>query len=312
MLASVFNKSRPINYVIIAVTLVLFYLAYLFKTYSGAETGYISLIFQKFGLLLLLVSGLFLLNFIAHKNRLSKDTTYAMLLFMVFLLLFPTVFVNTNSIIANFFLLLALRRLISLQSLLTPKEKIFDASFWIFVATLFHFWSIVYIIMVFIAIIIHVAADYRNWVIPFIAFFAVGILFAMATLIINEDFFTHVVGEMRISFDFTYFENIYQNIALAFFASVTVLFLFAYLVFINGMPINLKTGHRQILLSFLIGVGIYVLSADKNNSMLVFTFAPLAIMGANYLENQEKYWIKEAVLATTVLVALLLFILQML
>ncbi|KAF2518973.1 hypothetical protein E0W68_06870 [Flavobacterium salilacus subsp. salilacus] len=309
MLASVFNKSRPINYVMIAVTLVSFYFLYLFK--DDSWTAYFYLILQKTGLLFLLAGSLFLVNFITHKNRLTKDNTYAMFLFMVFLILFPTIIVNTNIIISNFFLLLALRRLISLQSLITPKEKIFDASFWIFAAAIFHFWSIIYIVLVFISIIFHVSRDYRNWIIPFIAFFAVTVLYFMAVLVIDKSFFNHVMGEIHVSFDFTYFENIYQNIAIAFFASVTVLFLFPYIFSISSKPLNLQVSHKKILFSFLIGVGIYVLSDAKNNSFLAFTFAPLAIMGANYLESQKNYWVKETVLAAIVIVSVILFVMQL-
>lgn len=309
MLASVFNKSRPINYVLMGCTLVLFYILYAFKDTFWLDYSWI--ILQKTGLMLLLAFSLFLVNFVTHKNTLSKANTYAMFLFLVFLILFPTIMVNTNIIISNFFLLLALRRLISLQSLITPKEKIFDASFWIFAAAVFHFWSIIYIVLVFISIIFHVSRDYRNWIIPFIAFFAVAVLYLMAALIIDRGFFAHVMGEISISFDFTYFENIYQNIALAIFSSIAVLFAFPYITSISDKPLNLQSSHKKILYSFLIGLAIYILSDAKNNSFLAFTFAPLAVMGANFLEKQENIWFKEIVLAVITAIAIFLFVMQL-
>lgn len=309
MLASVFNKSRPVNYIIIAAVLVLFYFLYLFKdTYW---IGYIYLIMQKAGLLLLLAGSLFLVNFITRRNTLSRANTYAMFLFLVFLILLPTTLVNTNVIISNFLLLLALRRLISLQSLITPKEKIFDASFWIFASALFHFWSILFIVLVFISIIFHVARDYRNWIIPFIAFFAVGIIYAVAILAFGKDFFDHLHGEARISFDFTYFENIQQNIALAAFSSFAVLFSITQIMALPGKPLNMQASYKKIIYSFLLGVVVYVLSAEKNNSFLAFTFAPLAIMGANYLESQDNHWIKEGVLILITGAAMFLFLSQL-
>lgn len=309
MLASVFSKSRPVNYIIISAILLLFYFLYLFKdTYW---LGYYYLVIQKAGLLVLLAGSLFLVNFVTRRNTLSKANTYAMFLFMVFLILLPTILVNTNIIISNFFLLLALRRLISLQSLITPKEKIFDASFWIFASALFHFWSIFFIVLVFISIIFHVARDYRNWIIPFIAFFAVGIIYAMAISIFGKDFFDHLHGEARISFDFTYFENIYQNIALAVFSSFAVLFSVTQILALPSKPLNMQASYKKVIYSFLIGVVVYVLSADKNNSFLAFTFAPLAIMGANYLESQENFWVREGVVVLITGVALFLFFSQL-
>ncbi|QEE48752.1 hypothetical protein FUA48_03935 [Flavobacterium alkalisoli] len=309
MLASVFNKSRPINYALIGVLLVFFYFAYLFKDTYWTEYYY--MIFEKVGLFLLLAFSVFLVNFITRRNTLSKDNTYAMFLFMMFLVLFPTILVNTKIIISNFFLLLALRRLISLQSLITPKEKIFDASFWIFAAALFHFWCIIYIILVFISIIFHVSRDYRNWIIPFIAFFAMVSMYAMIVLLFGNELFYDLYAEMRISFDFTYFENVYQNIALAVFSSIAILFAVAQVGMLSSKPLNLHSSYKKVIFSFLIGVGIYVLSADKNNSFLAFTFAPLAIMGANFIESQKVKWVKESIVALIVIITVFLFFSQL-
>jgi hypothetical protein len=79
------------------------------------------------------------------------------------------------------------------------KEKIFDASLWIILASLFHFWSILFLILVFISIILLVSRDYTNWVLPFIALLAVGILFA---------FFTSIFDINTLQ----YLENASQNI----------------------------------------------------------------------------------------------------
>ena len=305
MIASLFNKSRPINYVLISLLLVVFYFLYLTKDFSWTE--YYFTIVQKIGLLLVLIVSLFLVRFITKRNGLSKDNSYAAFLFFIFLILFPTTLVNINIILANFFLLLALRRLISMQSLVTPKEKIFDASFWIFVASLFHFWCILFLILVFISIIFHVSRDYRNWLIPFIAFFAVLILFVLAVLIVDRDLLAFVVEKMQISFDFTYFENVFQNIALAFFSSVAVLFFATQVLALQNRPLNMQASYKKILFTFLLGVAVYVLSASKNNSFLIITFFPLSVLGTNFLEGLDNKWVKESVLGGLVLITLIIF-----
>jgi len=309
MLASIFSKSRPINYVLIGTALILFYALYLLKDTTWVNSPIT--IAQKAGILVLLGSSMFLTGFITLKNTLTKTNTYGLLLFLMFLVLFHTTLGNNNIIIANFFLLLALRRLISLQSLITPKEKIFDASFWILAATIFHFWSILYLVLVFVSIVFHVSRDYRNWLIPVIAFFTVSIIYFMVGLMVGHGFFNHVQEQLAVSFDFTYFENIYQNIALALFAAIAVLFVVPYVFSINTKPLNLQSSHKKILFSFFIGTGIYVLSAHKNNSFLVFTFAPLAIMGANYIQSQPNKWIREAVVIGITAIAIAIFLLQL-
>ncbi|ESU21989.1 hypothetical protein FCR2A7T_04540 [Flavobacterium cauense R2A-7] len=305
MIASLFNKSRPINYVLISLLLIVFYFLYLTKDFSWTE--YYFTIVQKTGLLLVLIASLFLVRFITKRNGLSKDNSYAAFLFFIFLILFPTTLVNSNIILANFFLLLALRRLISMQSLVTPKEKIFDASFWIFVASLFHFWCILFLILVFISIVFHVSRDYRNWLIPFIAFFAVLVLFILAVLLIDRNLLGFVADKIQISFDFTYFENTFQNIALAFFSSVAVLFFATQVLALQNRPLNMQSSYKKILFTFLLGVAVYVLSASKNNSFLMVTFFPLSVLGTNFLEGLDNKWVKESVLGGLVLISLIIF-----
>jgi len=309
MLASIFSKTRPINYVLIGIALVLFYGLYLTNDTAWAADGLQAA--TKGVLLLLLAASLLLVGFITLRNTLTRTNNYAVVLLLLFFILFPTVLGNTEIIVANFFLLLALRRLISLQSLITPKEKIFDASFWILAATVFHFWCILYLVLVFISIIFHVSRDYRNWIIPIIAFMAVGIIYIMVGLITGLNLVEGLKDDMIPGFDFTYFENIYQNIALALFAPIAVLFTGPYLVSISSKPLNLQASHKKILFSFFVGVAIYALSNHKNNSFLMFTFAPLAIIGANFIESQENKWVREAIIGSIAVVAIFIFLVQL-
>ena len=206
---------------------------------------------------------------------------------------------------------MALRRLISLKSLLQTKEKIFDASFWIFLAALFHFWSIFYIILVFIAVILHVSKDYRNWIIPFIALFAVTILFFLANSILDNTLLSTLLSKTYISFDFYYFDNVYQRIALALFTSISLFFFVTHVFDLPNKALNMQSSHKAILFSFILGVGIYVLSANKNNGCLAFCFGPLAIMGANFIEKIENNWVKEIVVYALLVLGIFFFTMQL-
>ena len=152
MIASLFSKTRPINYALVLIMLFSCFFLYQFQVPTvNFTTGDL---FSKIIVFLLLLLSFFLVNFISLKNALTQNDNYAILLFLVFILLFPSVLNNIKIVLSNVFLLLALRRLISLKTLSSSKEKIFDASFWIFLSAIFHFWSILYIILVFISIIL--------------------------------------------------------------------------------------------------------------------------------------------------------------
>lgn len=309
MLASIFSKTRPFNYLVIGILSLVFFIMKTISTASADASWFYYA--EELGLFLLVFASIFLTNFIALKNGLTKNNNYALLLFFVFLLFFSSIFQNKNIIISNFLLLLALRRLISLKSLLSTKEKIFDASFWILLAALFHFWSLFYIVLVFIAIILHVSKDYRNWVIPFIALFAVTILFFLANSILDNSLMSTLLSKTYISFDFYYFDNIYQRLALALFTSLS---LFAFVLHIFDIPnkaLNMQSSHKTILFSFILGVGIYVLSANKNNGSLAFCFGPLAIIGANFIEKIENNLVKEIVVYALLVLGIFFFIMQL-
>jgi hypothetical protein len=309
MIASVFGKTRPFNYLTIGILLFVFFIT---KNIIASETNVsLGYYLQEFLLFVVVFASSFLINFIALKNELTKTNNYALLLYFVFLLFFSSYFQNKNIIIANFFLLLALRRLISLKTMVSTKEKIFDASFWILIAALFHFWSLFYIVLVFIAIMLHVSRDYRNWVVPFIALVAVTLLFFLVNSFFDNSLLSSLLSKTYISFDFYYFENIYQRLAFALFTSLS---LFAFVLQIFDIPnkaLNMQSSHKTILFSFLLGIGIYIISANKNNGSLAFCFGPLAIIGANFLEKMESKWLKEIMVYALVGCAVFFYLLQL-
>jgi hypothetical protein len=309
MIASVFSKTRPINYLIIGIGTLIFYTLFQFKETNKIVDSW--QIAQRVVVFLFLFASYFSLHFLALKNNLTKSNNYAILLFSIFLLFFPLIFNTPNVIIANFLLMLAMNKLISLQETKNHKEKIFDASFWILVAALFHFWCISYIILVFIVIIFNVSGDYRNWIIPFLALFAVTILLFSADLILDNNLLDTIYNEIQYSFNFSYFDNIYQNIALAVFSTISLLFFYTQVIDINNKPLNMQTTYKKILFSFLLGVVIYVFSNHKNNSYLIYCMAPLAILGTNFIEKISTNWIKETTLYLLLLVSVYLFLIQL-
>ncbi|WP_430614727.1 DUF6427 family protein [Flavobacterium sp. JP2137] len=309
MIASLFSKTKPINYFIIAALLVFLYILAQKTQTELVWTGYEY--FKKVLLLGLLLLSTFWVHFITQKNRLTKDNNYAPLLFVLFLVLFPSVLVHTKLIIANYCIILALRKLFALHSLKDSKIKIFDASLWIFIATLFHFWSILFVVLLAFAILFFVSKDYRNWVIPIIAFITVGIFFSIYILASGTDLFLFIDQRTEMSFDFTAFDNVYQNIALAIFSSISLLFFVSQALDLSSKPFNMQSSYKKILVSFIIGVAVYVFSADKNSGSLLFTFLPLSILGANYIESIGNRWFREVVLGSIAAIALFFFFSQL-
>jgi hypothetical protein len=286
MITSVFRKSTPLNYSLIVILILVFFFLYQIQEPSWVSSSFLA--FQKMSLLCFVFGLFFLINFIVKKNGLSKDNGYSIFFYLLFILFFPTIFNNPNVIYANFFILLALRRLISLQSLKASKEKIFDASFWILIASLFQFWCILFLILVFISIIFHVSRDYRNWVLPFIALMAVAVIFLLISLIFHIDAISFFEKRAVVDFSIDYFKNNYENGALSIYVAVALFFVFSMLTTLSNRPQIVHSSYKKIIACFFISVIVYLISPNKSNDLLLFSIAPLTIMAASHVEYTQK------------------------
>jgi Family of unknown function (DUF6427) len=309
MITSIFKKSTPINYILILFLSVFFYGLYQSKhgivEFSAIGIG------LKVGVFILLLGLFFFTNFIIKKNGLSKDSTYTVFFFLLFLLFFPTIFDNSRLIVANFFVLLGFRKVISLQTLNAPKEKIFDATICICIASLFHFWAILFLFLVFISIFIHVARDYRHWTLPFLGFVTIAVIFVMLALQFDKTWITYLINNSSTSFKIDYFQNVYQNISFSLYTTVALFFVVSLLISLPNRPLILQSSYNKILTAFVIGVIIYMISPEKSNDLLLFTIAPLAMMATFYIEWSQIKWQKEVTLYTLLAIGLFTFLSQL-
>jgi hypothetical protein len=309
MITSVFKKSTPLNYSLVVILILVFFFMFQIKDPSWVTSYFLA--FQKVSLLCFILASFFMINFIVKKNGLSKDNGYAILFYLLFVLFFPTIFNNPNVIYANFFILLALRRLISLQSLKASKEKIFDASFWIFVASLFQFWSVLFLILVFISIVFHVSRDYRNWVLPFIAFLAVAVLFYMTSLIFHIDAIAFFQERAVIDFRIDYFKNNYENGALSIYTAIALFFVTSMLMTLSNRPQIVHSSYKKIVACFFIAAFVYIISPNKSNDLLLFSIAPLAIMATSHVEYMQQKLNNEIVYYVLIVCSLFTFFSQL-
>ena len=309
MITSVFRKSTPLNFSMVVILMLVFFLIFQFQDLSW--TNSIFLMVSKAGLFCLLLVSMFTTSFIAKRNGLSKDSAFTIFFFLLFLLFFPSVLNNANLIIANFFILLAIRRLVSMQSLKAAKEKIFDASFWIFVATLFHFWSILFILLVFISIIFHVARDYRNWFLPIIALVSVAIVSLVFASVFDIDSLAFFSNSMQTNFKIDYFTNNYQNVAFAIYATIALFFILTMFATLSSKPQILHSSYKKIIASFFIGVLVFLISAEKSNDLLLFTIAPLSILVTTDIEIPQVKLNQELIFYALVICSMFTFFTQL-
>ena len=305
MITTFFRKSTPINYAFTVLLLIFFFT--FFQINASVSTVNSNYIYEKALIIIMLLSSLFLVNFIVKKNGLTKNSSYAILFFILYLALFPSIFGNLKLLLANFFVILAIRRMISLQTLKSPKEKIFDASLWIFIASLFHFWCILFLFVIYVSIIFHVSRDYRNWLIPFIAVGAGAIIFVLFSLIFDQNWVEHLIKQTEMNFQWDYFVNNYKKIALTLFALFGIYFVFSMIFTVGNKPLVLQASYKKMIVSFFIGVLVFLFSPDKSNAILVFTFLPLSVLSTNNIEYSQNKTYQEIVLFTVAIITISIY-----
>ena len=309
MITSFFRKSTPLNYSVVILGLLFFF--FFFQIKHVTNNNSLLHIGLKCGLLGILFASTFVTNFIVKKNGLSKDSAYTVLFYFLILLFFPGILNNPMLLLSNFFILLATRRIISLHSLKDSKEKIFDASIWVFIAALFHFWSILFIVLIFISILFHVARDYRNWFLPIIAFFSVAIIFVGSALYYKTTWINRTLEQSMIDLRINYFTNNYQNAAFSIYATVGMFFVVLLLLSLSHRPLILHPTYKKVLSALGIGIAVFLVSPVKSNDLLAFTFAPLAMIMTSHIETAQVYWKKEIVVWIFVSASLFAFFTQL-
>ncbi|WP_430410877.1 DUF6427 family protein [Kordia sp.] len=299
MITSVFGKSKPINFILCSGIVLIYFVIYLF---SGGKEFSLDMLTLQVPIVFLVLFSLFMVDFIVKKNDLTQQNDYALLIVTLFIGFFPTIFEHLLIVCIHVFLLLAFRRIISLRSLHSVKQKLFDASMYITIALLFDSWIVVYLFIIYIAILVYVSSDYRNWLVPFVGFFSIITIYLSYVYFTDQHILTNPLFQFDIKIEYP-LEN-YKRIGLHLL--ITLLFCVSIVIFF----LKIKTYSSQkrnsfLLTNMLFFIGItYVLFAknDTDNTELLLLF-PLAISTANVLENIENKRVSNILLVLLMIVS---------
>jgi hypothetical protein len=118
---------------------------------------------------IVVVAEAFLLNYIINENEiLNKPTFLPALLYIVFMSCDTQLLTIYPLLFANFFILLAINRLMSSYRKDVAFSNAFDAGFLLSIATLFYFPCIVFLPLLIIGFILFRPFNWREWIISFI------------------------------------------------------------------------------------------------------------------------------------------------
>ena len=205
MIANFFNQSKPINFLVLLLTgLLIFSVTIAIHVFT--ENRVYSLLGIAFNLSLFFLL-LFFHNFLTTKNRLTRNNTYGLYIFILLFAIFPESLTNMDLMLSNFFLFFSYRRIYSLHSSLDTASKIFDSGLWIGVAFIFYNWSIVFLILAIAALVLFKRLKWNYYIMLLIGF--ITPLFLYYTYLVLYDKGQNFLSLFQFELSFNFFN--YNN-----------------------------------------------------------------------------------------------------
>lgn len=297
MITSIFSKSKPINYIIVMVVLVIAFALHFFYEVKDDNYTIISFIALSIGLFYV-----FITDFVISKNDLTKRNSYGIMLLALFFVIFPEVFGNINIMVANLLVLFALRRLFSLHTKRDLTKKFFDAVFWIAVSALFYTWAVLYLFVVFIALGYYWQNEGKYIAVSLFGVVTVFILLVLYNIVFKDQYLSQTNFDFSYGFDFLDYNSLSEIIKFTVVLALYLWSLIFYLKNTSEKNKTLKPIHTLIILASFIAIIIAVLAPVKNGNEIVFFMLPFSIIVANYIETVDKLWFKEMLVVLLILV----------
>ena len=260
-------------------------------------TGSLSNIWVNISLaLVLVIAQAFLLNYIVNENEvLTRPSFLPALLYIIFMSSNKAMFVLHPLIFGNFFLLLAMHRLLSSYRKDKAFSQFFDAGFLIAVATLFYFPYVAFFPLLAAALVILRPFNWREWLISICGALSPYIL--IATVYFLRDLLDYLLHDKMLF----YFSKQLQLGALSgsfYFTNsvqLTILILAGARLFTGLNTGSQKTKKGIVLLIWFLMAGIasIVITQEVSTSCFAALAIPASVFYAHYFMNLKRYWLAE-------------------
>ena len=291
MLSVRFENTKPITFIIVLLALLIGDGLFQFKILQLplSDVSHLIVLMSTFVLLFL---SLLLLHQIDRWNELTDTKNcYSIAFFSIFVVLFPTLFDKVKLVGANLLIIVALWRVLTLKTGEGIPQKLFDTSLLIICAGLLHPWALIFLLNVWISLLFYGAEKRRYWFIPLLAIITVSILLGAILLILQEPFpiddFTNLItSDINNLLNFSS-HSIATTIAVCSLALLLLVALAVY--YFRSVYHSISS---LVVIQFL-WIGLIVVFLSKE---VIYTFAPIAILFALYVEKIRMWWLKEIVL----------------
>lgn len=307
MLANFFNKSKPAAQASVVLLFIGFYTVATFKVFALPFS--LTFIFKNTLFFGWHVLFLIIFNFIIIKNKLTKDNLFALFISVLLLSAFYKSLFNQQTVLANLALILGLRKNYSFRSGFKMEAKQFDFGFWVGVAVLFYSWSILFLILGFVSLVIYKKLTLKNLIIQIIGVLTPAFLFFTYCFYFDKMSVFYNVMYKTPSFLFGIYNSWQLLIPFTVLIAVLLWSVFSMTSKIATTSIKLKQNRSVLLINLLTGITVLLLAPVKDGSEVIFIVFPTSILIANFLENRFSDNFKNMILYLFLAVSIFVFFL---
>ena len=307
MITRFFGRSRTVHFFI---PIIYLFILVFFQSYKLEWTdSAMGLLMSQLPIIVLLVLSLLLSSFIITKNKLTEKNNYPIVAFIVFMTaLFPNI-ISLNIILANLFVLLGIRRAISLKSGKDELKKIFDSSLWITFGAVLFPPLLLFLLVVLLATFLHSFVNFRT--IGVIIIGTAASVFASYTIeILIFDFiaFPEFIKEFLNGAIFIYRDHynfMFNTPSRILLLLIMVIGLVVYFITFGSKSIENTKTFSIILVIFLIPFAIS--GANVLGEIFICFLFPFLILASKIMEVLKYKWALDILVILLILINIIYF-----
>jgi len=290
MLANFFEKTKPINSLLVGLFFCAGFFLYSFRIHSIEISPKIFFIWGGYflsSLFFLLLSG-----FVLSQKKGVEQSLFVPLFIVLLFGMFPQVYQPNGILFLFFVLMLCYRKMTSLDQKGGELSKLFDSGLLMGVTLVFCNWTLLYLVVLYSAIFLFGKVSFRNLLAPLLGLLLPSFFFFSYCFLFDqlEFFFAQFLFEFSLDFDFYSSQKLLTPLKICFFLGLfSVILNFRKIIVISD---KFRLNYVLVLLAFVMGLGIIALTPHKNGTEFLFVLLPTSILIAQLVEALSKPWLR--------------------
>lgn len=304
MLANFFDKTKPINSIVLAILFFSFYAIYSFQQKT---TDFIDV--STFESLIYVVSSavfLFVCGLVFIKNGVSNQNLYNSFILILLYGLFPNAFDVQKTLGVAFLYLLIYKNISQLKEKGNTQLLLFNSGLLAGSSFLIFDWSLLFFIFIYIGLFYSKKATIRNIVSPVFGLITPVILFFTYSFLTDNLPLFYQRFYFSYSLDISAYNILAIKIPLLSISIITGIAILSVYPKIFSVSNPFRFQYLLILVMLFIGALLIFINPQKNGSELLYVFIPIAVIIGRFLKNIPKKTIKEALLVSLALFSIII------